>query len=69
MATSNGSYGKANMTGYEHWEPLARKIVAGLAVKPGIHIVDKTIAAGFVAGSLWGAEKRGEISLPKTSRS
>ncbi len=45
----------------DKWLEVAKKIINGLSVKPGIHIADKKIAAQLVAQHLSGMEKRGEL--------
>lgn len=49
------------MTHYDYLLPVARKIIKGLAAKPGVHFADKEIAAQYLAGGLAGAVKRGEF--------
>lgn len=49
------------MTEYDKWAPLARKLINGLAAKPGIHFVDRAIATQLLAQALHGADKRGEL--------
>jgi hypothetical protein len=48
-------------THYDDTLPLARKIVKGLAAKPGVHFVDREIAANFLAQALASAIRSGEI--------
>ena len=56
------------MTEYDHLLPLARKLVKGLASKPGVHVVDKEIVAGFLAQALCGAIGRGELLTEGTPK-
>ena len=50
-------------TKYDYLLPIATKLINGISAKPGIKIVDKTIAANFLAQALNGMTERGEIEL------
>lgn len=53
------------MTSYDHLVPACLTIIKGLAAKPGIKIVDKQIAADFLAQKLHAMIKDGSIALPQ----
>lgn len=48
-------------TSYDYLLPVATKIAAGLAAKPGVRIVDKKMVAEWMAQAIHGAITRGEI--------
>lgn len=50
-------------TKYDHLLPIATKLINGLSQKPGIKIVDKTIAANFLAQALNGMIERKELPI------
>lgn len=50
----------------DKWLKIAKEIVDGLAVKPGVHFADKKIVTQLVAQNLAGLEKRHKITLVTT---
>ena len=42
------------MTNYDHLLPVARLIIKAMSAKPGIHFVDKEMAAQWLAQSMFG---------------
>jgi hypothetical protein len=53
------------VTNHDSLIPVATKIIKALAGKPGMHFVDKTMAADFLAQALYIMIRRGEF--PETS--
>jgi hypothetical protein len=53
------------MTEYDHLLPVANKLVKGLAGKPGVHFVDKRMAANWIAQVLNGMIQRNELPAKK----
>jgi hypothetical protein len=42
------------MTHYDHLLPVARLIIKSMSAKPGIHFVDKEMAAQWLAQAMFG---------------
>ena len=42
------------MTNYDHLLPVARLIIKAMSAKPGIHFVDKEMAAQWLAQAMFG---------------
>ena len=51
------------MTQYDHLLPAAKKLIDGLAAKPGVRITDRKMATDWVAQVLNGMIKRGELKV------